>query len=671
MSRRLLSILNISEQEFSDLQGNLDPGTMYRVVDASGRALRTVTPDGQVVGGGEVNLSRYMRNSTDFSYGMRAAIEELLEHAATRKARSYAIVIPEMAANWDGETIHIPAFAKFKTAGGLDLNCAGADDVVFWVRSDLPGFVPVDQNIEGGQQLGRIFDTGGGAIVLSDGLRTSGGVALRVGSGDGVLGDEYTGSHDENIPYTFFMEIAGIAAKGFDHGIEQTNMHNFCLRFQDIRVDGGNKAYVSSSATGFDFGELTTFERVFFSNNFLVNVEVNAAHQLSFNHSSLTFCRGGNIDLNADLAQVLFNSGRFEGGEYISKSSGAYPRAILSMSNTWVVPSSRPDGVTTKPHHMRKFWQGQHQVRGSGVVFHMGGVTPFDTEYAASGLFFCADTTTDIKIDQVAVLQRSASVLKAIPITSRNSLLRNASFTGNINGWTRGGGSSFGTVAYQAGDGVLANGCLSVSITAQQGSVFSDRVPAVAGRKYGSDALFKLLSSPTPTATFVLNMRLSWYGHGSTVSLSNNPFTTTTAGSGNVSVTHNSHGLATGDIVNLAGAATVDGITGAQLTGSFAVTVVNANTYQITTTGSATAGAIAGGGASVTSSVPYTYLGSSAYATQSRLSSDPDVYDTWLRHGGTGIVEAPSGTTHMRLEVATNVSHTGTYYMDEAMLVEY
>ena len=52
MTRRNLTILDIREQEFADLQGRLDPGTMYRVVDTTGRPIRTVTADGQVVGGG-------------------------------------------------------------------------------------------------------------------------------------------------------------------------------------------------------------------------------------------------------------------------------------------------------------------------------------------------------------------------------------------------------------------------------------------------------------------------------------------------------------------------------------------------------------------------------------------------------------------------------------------
>lgn len=82
----------------------------------------------------------------------------------------------------------------------------------------------------------------------------------------------------------------------------------------------------------------------------------------------------------------------------------------------------------------------------------------------------------------------------------------------------------------------------------------------------------------------------------STVTLSSNPFKTGSAGSGTVTVTHASHGANTGDFVTYTGATTTDGITAAQLNLEFEITVVNSDSYTISTAGSATSGSTAGGG---------------------------------------------------------------------------
>ena len=85
----------------------------------------------------------------------------------------------------------------------------------------------------------------------------------------------------------------------------------------------------------------------------------------------------------------------------------------------------------------------------------------------------------------------------------------------------------------------------------------------------------------------------------STVTLGANPFTTGSASSAVVTVTAASHGAADGDFVTFSGATTTDGITAAQLNTEFEITVVNPNSYTITTAGSASSGSTAGGGASV------------------------------------------------------------------------
>lgn len=50
MRRNPASIIEVTDQEYSDLQGRLEPGAFYRVVDRDGKVLRLLTPSGEVVG---------------------------------------------------------------------------------------------------------------------------------------------------------------------------------------------------------------------------------------------------------------------------------------------------------------------------------------------------------------------------------------------------------------------------------------------------------------------------------------------------------------------------------------------------------------------------------------------------------------------------------------------
>ena len=86
----------------------------------------------------------------------------------------------------------------------------------------------------------------------------------------------------------------------------------------------------------------------------------------------------------------------------------------------------------------------------------------------------------------------------------------------------------------------------------------------------------------------------------STVTLGANPFYTGSAGTSNLTVTHASHGAVVNDYVTYSGATAVDGITAAQINKEHQITqVIDANSYVITTTGSASSGSTAGGGSSV------------------------------------------------------------------------
>ena len=97
-------------------------------------------------------------------------------------------------------------------------------------------------------------------------------------------------------------------------------------------------------------------------------------------------------------------------------------------------------------------------------------------------------------------------------------------------------------------------------------------------------------SNTTGTVTFVNNSLPA-------TTLINNPIRTTTS-SGVVTITHRNHGMhSSNNYVTITGVAagTYNGITNAQLNGTFAVTPLTLDTYQITTAGTATASGDVGG----------------------------------------------------------------------------
>ena len=86
---------------------------------------------------------------------------------------------------------------------------------------------------------------------------------------------------------------------------------------------------------------------------------------------------------------------------------------------------------------------------------------------------------------------------------------------------------------------------------------------------------------------------------GVTSNLAAGPFAST-VGSPNVVVTKASHGFTTGDFVKFAGATAFGGFTTTQINDTYSITVLTANTFQITFSSNASSTVASGGGASVT-----------------------------------------------------------------------
>ena len=84
-----------------------------------------------------------------------------------------------------------------------------------------------------------------------------------------------------------------------------------------------------------------------------------------------------------------------------------------------------------------------------------------------------------------------------------------------------------------------------------------------------------------------------------TTTLGANPLKTGTAGTGTITVTAPAHGAVEGDFVTLSGATTTDGLTAAQINTEHELTLIDSNSYTITTAGASSSGSTAGGGSSV------------------------------------------------------------------------
>jgi len=84
-----------------------------------------------------------------------------------------------------------------------------------------------------------------------------------------------------------------------------------------------------------------------------------------------------------------------------------------------------------------------------------------------------------------------------------------------------------------------------------------------------------------------------------TTTLGSNPLKTGSASSGILTVTAPSHGAVDNDFVTFYGATTTDGVTAAQINIEHQITLIDSNSYTVTTEGSASSGDTAGGGSAV------------------------------------------------------------------------
>jgi len=152
----------------------------------------------------------------------------------------------------------------------------------------------------------------------------------------------------------------------------------------------------------------------------------------------------------------------------------------------------------------------------------------------------------------------------------------------------------------------------------------------------------------------------SWGGTvGVTTSLGSNPFQPST-GSPNIVVTKTAHGYTSGEYVTFAGGTTYAGFSTGTINNTYQLTVLTANTFQITYPSNASSGT-AGGGASVTITTqprPWGTGFSTGIGQQLRLWSNDNF--------GSDLVIAPRGGPVFYWKDSTGVSTRAQYLSNDA-----
>ena len=593
-----------------------------------------------------------------FAPAMRNAVEDIALYASNRKGRSFVVEIPGGDYTHDGSSINVPSFAKFRVMGGVNINCNGLSQPLFWIRNDMWVF---DQGRESSHNQGKVFDTDNGAIVAYSDY-TAGGALLRIGNADGFYGTDLAAPGNQ---YMMLTEICGIMGYDFDNGLQYTNNKTFCVRHRNLRITRCNTGIITSTAVAQDAFELSTFHDCFFNNGQGDNIHMRSAHQFEFYGTSFTYSLGGHVRIAADGVRLLFNGGRFESGDWITYADAAYPRSKVVINQHWVTPI-RHEGGQVLQHHLRSFFTGgQHEVSLNQVTFDLNDNVALSTTLSAPGNYYLSDSGVQVSYNDVQSLIRSASVIQNHPIPTRNSLVPNSDMNGNITGW---GVGTAGTIAYSTAEKVSGAGSLLASITAGQHFTYSPFAKVRAGKRYYADYLVKLLTTPTPTpSNFILNCRVRWYKDADINSLSATAFSTT-SGSAIIAVTWPfTHNFTNGEQVQIQGvAAAVNGIPASELNAVHTITVTGATTFTITVTTTASATST-GGNSGMKARGQAQYLSASSYA----VGDYGAVAGNWVRSTrGSGLIEAPIGATLAKVEIATNASHTGNFHIDDVMLVE-
>lgn len=467
--------------------------------------------------GGAAGFTLGIRDGDSLDVAMAPALASLRAIALANRGRAPTLTIPggNYAMSATSATITLEPWMRIKFDGNSRVVATGHTVPVFWLRNDVaPLFA---QGADSENNNGYVLDGTNGVLVI-EGNNSAGGAGVRLGNGDGTWGTNFT---TDTSHITMLSRISGVNIYAMDHGLQFTNNNCFCLRFDNVRMTGGNKGIVTSTGTATNADEIHAFTDCFINNMTTTNVEMNSNQQLGFSGCSITYSGGKNIAINANQARLHFQNGRIENGDTVSASSGSYPLSIVQLSNMTIVPTKLSAGLLT---HLRPIFTGVHAVQMSNVVFDMTSATPQNATYSAPANQYLTDGSATVQWHNNKALYNSSSEVKRQPVPTRQSMVPNGGMVGNITGWTSLGS---GTIAYSIAQANSGAGSMLCSITAGQLRAASGSFPVQPGRTIYADLAYRMSSTPAPTATFYGNLRFNFYALDNTTVVSSSAYVAT------------------------------------------------------------------------------------------------------------------------------------------------
>lgn len=469
---------------------------------------------------------------------LNALIAQIRGTASLERGRMTCITIPEGSYTMSSttSTITLEPWVRIRTSGNVRIVATGHSVPVFWLRNDVsPQF---SQGSESENNNAKVIDASNG-VLLVEGNLSAGSALIRLGNGDGVWGTDYAGT---TAYFVAMAEFCNLFGTGLDNGIQLTNNGCFSTRWEGIRLTTCNKNIVTSSSTvGKNSFEQHCFINCFFNNTNTCHIEFNgggglgfSGHQLSFVHSSLTFCAGDVVVINsASTHRFEMTQGRLENFLKIASSPVASPNTMIALNNTMIIPTNAFGGPNLVPH-LRILFTGTYQLQLLAPKWVlMGANTWQNVSYNDAGTQFLCDDTVFFQGGGNTVSYSSGTNLtngnmRCWPIPKASwALNRNSTFEeASLNGWTTGGTATITrtTTANQFYSGTAG---LSVVCASQYGIITSSNIPVRAGTNYYADLVARY-SDASVTTTAIVTPTITWYAADGTTSLGTSVYTQST-----------------------------------------------------------------------------------------------------------------------------------------------
>lgn len=514
-------IQDLSPTEFVAMlsDGNLSTGASYRV-DTGTYGFTYIA--------GQYFLDISSGGSIDQAFSEWVSVVRPIAEDNQGRVGSLNIASGNYSVSSTTSTMTVEPWMNIKALGVVKINHNGATVPTFWIRADVAPYFSMGNDSATNTTPSNTAETNFSSHAVIDGTngpfilqstRVSGGAAFRFGNGDGVWGTNYT---TDDLRSAILLEVTGVHAMFYQHGIQFTNNNSFCSRWRNSWFSNLLKTIVTSTSNAEDNAyEQHSFIN-FFSNNIDgTHVEYNSTgnrdHQFSFGtNCSLTYCAGPVVTFNTSAqARVEMNGIRCENFTYLGYSAVASPRTWLRMSNVTVIPTNTIGPSLTT--HLRKMFVGTFNVQAVNTQFNLTGNNTWNTvAYGQASNQFLADDTVIVQAlntmcDDPPGTNAENNNVRVQPAWNKSSnLIFNGNFeTAALAGWTTGGTATIAatTTAGEFFDG--SAGC-RVTMAAQAGTLTSEMFPVNPGRVYAGNLVARLLDT-TATTTVYVALSVRWY----------------------------------------------------------------------------------------------------------------------------------------------------------------